>query len=253
MNSPSLSIITVCFNAESTIGNTIKSVYSQTWPNIEHIIIDGGSIDKTLKIVEQSPRRNSYFLSEKDNGLYDAMNKGLQKATGDYIMFLNADDALYSSDTIEEVFHSCNDADALYGEAMLINEHGKEIGLRSVKTPHKVPEQLTWKSLRFGMVVSHQAFIIRRSLALPYNLQYRVCADIDWMIRCLKQCKTVCNSHEIICNFRAGGTSHKNQKLAWKERYKIFNQHYGIMNNILNHILISFRYLIHKRATRKLK
>lgn len=253
MNTPSISIITVCFNAEKTIENTIKSVLSQSYKNIEYIIIDGASTDHTLSIIHKYQDKISCIISEKDNGLYNAMNKGRQKATGDYVLFLNADDALYSSDTIEEVFHSCDDADVIYGEAMIINEHGKEIGLRSVKTPHRVPEHLTWKNLRFGMVVSHQAFIIRRSLALPYNLQYRVCADIDWMIRCLKQCRTVCNSHEIICNFRAGGTSHKNQKLAWKERYKIFNQHYGIMNNILNHVLISFRYLIHKKAIRKLK
>ncbi|MGH2642790.1 MAG: glycosyltransferase family 2 protein [Chitinophagaceae bacterium] len=251
MKSPSLSIITVCFNAENMIEDTLKSVLSQTYPDIEHIIIDGGSTDATLKIIGRNPGRISYMLSEKDNGLYDAMNKGLQKAKGDYILFLNADDTLYSSDTIEEVFKSCENADVYYGEAMIINDRGNEMGLRSVKTPHKVPEYLTWKSLRFGMVVSHQAFIIRRSLALPYDLQYRVCSDIDWMIRCLKQCESICNSHEVICNFRAGGTSHKNQSLAWKERFQIFNKHYGILNNLMNHILISVRFLLQRRTKKK--
>lgn len=251
MNSPSLTIITVCYNAESTIENTLKSVLSQSYSPIEYIIVDGASKDNTLNIINKYKDDIPKIISEKDDGLYDAMNKGLSLATGDYVLFLNADDTLYSADTIEEVFNSCNNADVIYGEAMIVNDKGKELGLRSVKTPHKVPENLTWKSLRFGMVVSHQAFIIRRSLALPYDLQYRVCADIDWIIRCLKQCKSICNSHEIICNFRAGGTSHRNEKLAWKERYRIFNKYYGVANNFMNHILITFRYLIHKRTKRR--
>lgn len=253
MNTAPISIITVCYNAENSIEKTILSVIDQSLRGIEYLIVDGASTDGTLKIIEKYQGRITKVISEKDNGLYDAMNKGLSLATGDYVLFLNADDTLYAADTIEEVFNSCKEADVIFGEAMIVNESGKELGLRSVRTPHKVPENLTWKSLRWGMVVSHQAFIIRRSLALPYDLQYRVCADIDWMIRCLKQCKSICNSREIICNFRAGGTSHRNEKLAWKERYQIFNKHYGIVNNFINHILISLRYLIHKRIQRSKK
>lgn len=251
MYSPTLSIITVCFNAEKTIESTIQSVVTQTFPDIEYIIIDGASGDETLGRINKYKNRIAKIISEKDNGLYDAMNKGLRYATGDYVLFLNADDALYSSETIEEVFNCCENADVYYGEAMIVDDKGKALGLRSVKTPHQVPEYLTWKSLRWGMVISHQAFIIRRSLALPYDLQYRICADIDWMIRCLKQCKSICNTREIICNFRAGGASRIHQKSAWRERYKIFNKHYGAVNNLINHIFIFFRYIIHKRSKRK--
>ena len=251
MNCHSITIITVCFNAEKTIENTIKSVLSQSYQKIEFIIVDGASSDNTLSIVNKYRDKVAKVISEKDDGLYDAMNKGLRYATGDYVLFLNADDALYSSETIEEVFHSGENADVYYGEAMIVDDKGKALGLRSVKTSHQVPEYLTWKSLRWGMVISHQAFIIRRSLALPYDLQYHICSDIDWMIRCLKQCKNICNTREIICNFRAGGVSRIHQKLAWKERYRIFNKHYGVVNNLINHIFISFRYVIQKRVKRR--
>lgn len=247
MHNPTISIITVCFQAEKTIERTIQSVLSQSWKNIEFIIIDGSSTDNTLLIIEKYREHISKIVSEKDNGLYDAMNKGLQLATGDYVLFLNADDLLYEKDTLEKVFTVCPNADVIYGEAVFTNETGEELGLRSQQTPHKVPENLNWKSLQYGMTVSHQAFIIRRSLAVNYDLQYRVCADIDWMIRCLKKCKIACNTHLIISKFQVGGASKQQQKRAWKERYKILQKHYGRLHNFFHHIYIGLRYLFEKR------
>lgn len=247
MNTPTISIITVCYNAAGTIEHTILSVLSQTWKNIEYIIVDGASTDATLAIIGKYRNQIARVISEKDKGLYDAMNKGLQQATGDYLLFLNADDVLYAPDTLEKAFGDCVNADVIYGEAMFVDNERVELGLRSVQTPHKVPEHLTWKSLRFGMVVSHQAFIVRRELALPYNLEYPVCADIDWMIRCLKKSTSVCNTHMTICNFRTGGVSKQRQKSGWKERYRILSKHYGAVPNFLAHLYIASRYLLSKK------
>lgn len=244
MDHPVISVITVCFNAEKHIAQTIESVLRQTYPAIEYIIIDGASTDGTLRIIEKYKDRMAVIVSEKDKGLYDAMNKGLQAATGDYALFLNADDVLYAEDTLEMALQSCSGADVIYGEAMLIDEAGREIGLRSEKTPQKVPEKLNWKSLRYGMVVSHQAFIVRRELAPLYDLRYKICADIDWMITCLKNASHICHSHEVISKFRVGGASRQQQKRAWKERFYILQKHYGMVNNFFNHIYVSVRYLL---------
>jgi glycosyltransferase involved in cell wall biosynthesis len=241
---PTISIITVCYNAEKYIEQSIQSVLQQTYPHIEYIIVDGGSKDNTLSILRSYQDRISRLVSEKDEGLYDAMNKGLQLASGEYVLFLNADDQLYAPDVLEKVFNACNNADVYYGEVAFMNETGNITGLRSQHTPHKVPERLSWKSLRNGMTVSHQAFIIRRSLALPYDLQYKVCADIDWMIRCLKNCTSSCNVHLIISKFRMGGSSKQRQQLAWKERYLILQKHYGIATNFFRHLYIAIRYLL---------
>lgn len=244
---PVVSIITVCYNAEKFIAATIESVAAQTYPHIEYIIVDGASKDNTLAVVERYRRHVSVLVSEKDKGLYDAMNKALQLATGDYVLFLNADDTLADEQVIARMLATCPDADVYYGEAMFMDENGRDIGLRSEQTPHKVPEHLTWKSLRHGMVVSHQAYMVRRSICVAYDLQYKVCADVDWMIRTLKAARTTCNAHLVVARFRTGGTSKQRQRLAWKERYRILGHYYGYVPNFLHHLFIVVRYVFSKK------
>jgi glycosyltransferase involved in cell wall biosynthesis len=246
-SNPVISIITVCYNAGKYIAHTIESVLSQTYPHIEYIIVDGASTDNTLEIVNRYRAQIATVISEKDKGLYDAMNKGLRAATGDYVFFLNADDLLYDKDVLKNVFAACPDADTYYGEAMFLSEDGQPLGLRSEQTPHKVPETLTWKSLQHGMVVSHQAFIAKRAACPAYDLQYKVCADIDWMIRVLQNSKVNCNTHQVIAGFRVGGTSKQRQRLAWKERYKILDRYYGKIPNFLHHLYIAARYVVSRK------
>lgn len=244
---PVLSIITVCFNAEKFIESTIQSVLGQTYPHIEYIIVDGASKDNTLGVIEKYRSRIAKVISEKDKGLYDAMNKGMQLATGDYLLFLNADDVLADAAVVSKMFASCAHADVYYGEAMFMDENGVDIGLRSEQTPHKVPEQLTWKSLKHGMVVSHQAYVVRRSLSPLYDLQYKICADIDWMIRTLKASRNICHTQVVVARFRVGGASKQHQQLAWKERYKILSRYYGHIPNFAHHLFIGLRYIFSKR------
>lgn len=244
---PKISVITVVYNAHSLIERTIKSVLSQTYTNIEYIIIDGGSSDGTLEIAEKYQSQIALIHSGKDNGIYDAMNKGLNDATGGYVLYLNAGDELYSSETLAHVF-SIGEADVYYGNTAVVNENGSVIGDRRLAAP----EELNWKNLRFGMCVSHQSFIAKRSLCEPYDLSYKVSADIDWVISILKVSKRIINTKKYISKFLEGGTSHKRKKRALAERFSIMVKHYGFFPTLFNHIYILLRYPFHKLTKRSM-
>lgn len=243
---PVISVITVVYNGENTLEQTFQSVFNQTYPNVEYLVIDGGSKDKTVEIIKAYQSKIDYWISEPDRGLYDAMNKGIAAAKGDYLFFLNADDQFYDNAVLEKMISSFDNADVYYGDVMITDADNKDVGLRSEVTPHKVPEVLTWKSLKHGMVVSHQAFLVKHSITPVYDIHYKISADIDWMIKVLKLAKTIYNTHLIIAKFKTGGSSTQRQKLAWKERYNIFSNHYGSVTNLFNHLFIAVRYLIKK-------
>ena len=186
---PKFSIITITYNAEQWLERTILSVLSQSYTNVEYIVIDGASTDRTVELIKQYEAGISYWVSEPDQGLYDAMNKGLRKATGDYVWFLNAGDTLYTADTLQSVVASLKKSvslpDVLYGETQIVDAQGRSLGMRRLKAPRK----LTWKRFRMGMLVCHQSFVVKRSLAPEYDTTYRWVADYEWCIRCLKQAK----------------------------------------------------------------
>jgi len=242
MSSPILSIITITYNAGQVLQRTLDSVSAQDYPHIEYILVDGQSKDNTMDLVKAMGSRINKVVSEPDGGLYDAMNKGLTMATGVYVLFLNAGDTLADGHVLSEIF-SLPPADVYYGDAMLVNLDGKSLGLREPLPP----EKLSWKSLQWGMNVCHQAFIIRRDKATTYDLQYRICADIDWMIRSLKQCERTQKTRGIVCRFLIDGVSSAQRKNAWKERYTILSRHYGWFNNLLNHVFITLRYPFKRR------
>lgn len=239
---PKISIITVVYNGAALLERTIKSVSAQTYSNIEYVIIDGASTDGTLKIIEKYKDKIALIHSGKDNGIYDAMNIGLKKSSGDYVLFLNAGDELYANDTIEKIFALSADADVYYGNTAVVNENGSIAGDRRLSPP----EELTWESLKYGMCVSHQSFIARRLLCDFYNLDYKVSADIDWVINVLKQSDKIVNAHQYISKFLSGGTSDRRRKKALRERFLIMVKHYGIFQTIINHGVILFRYPFHK-------
>ncbi len=239
---PKISIITVVFNGSSLIERTINSVLVQTYPNIEYIIIDGASTDGTLDVIEKYRTKIQTIISEKDKGIYYAMNKGLAVATGDYVLFLNAGDELYSGSTIKDVFAGSPDADVYYGNTAVVDEQRNILGDRRLSPP----ENLTWKSFKFGMTVSHQSFIARRSFCEPYSLEYRLASDIDWIIKILKKSTKIVNTHIYTSKFLEGGITSKQTKLAWSERFKVLAKHYGFFQAVWNHFYIFFRFLIHK-------
>jgi hypothetical protein len=185
------------------------------------------------------------------------MNKGLVMAQGDYVLFLNAGDTLAHPRVLADLWSERKGAAVYYGQAMVVESMGgRELGLRKPLPP----QHLNWRSLRFGMVVSHQAFVIIRERALPYDLQYRICADIDWMIRCLRvldpgalgpevvssKALGVHFADRVLVHFLDGGLSSQRRKAAWKERFLIMSRHYGPLNNLLNHGWIVIRYVLRR-------
>lgn len=247
MNRPKISVITVVFNGEDQIGRTISSVVDQTYDQIEYIIIDGNSTDKTLDVIAGF-KGVDVLVSETDRGLYDAMNKGLKAATGEYVWFLNSGDQIYSSDTVEKMVSGLSgEPDILYGGTMIIDAFQNEIGDRRLKPP----DPLTWRSFRLGMVVCHQSILVRRALAPEYNLDYRLSADFEWVIRVARRSSSIHNTELILSRFLEGGLTDHNIKAGLKERFKIMRRYYGLVPTILRHFLFGVRltnyYLRHRR------
>ncbi len=240
-----LSVISITYNNYRGLLKTLALFEANTFSgNIEIVIVDGGSKDETPEFLKQQAITKNW-VSEPDKGIYDAMNKGLKMATGEYLWFLNAGDYAYSKQGIEIILEALEKSpDAVYGETMLVDSDGNEQGTRSSQTTRKLPKRLHWQSFKMGMTVGHQAFIIKRALALPYNTELKHVADIDWMIRCLKQCKTVINLKSIIACFTLEGHSTLHRKDSNRERFKVLRNHYGTFPNLWNHLLITLRHLL---------
>ena len=236
MFQPKLSIITIVYNNARDIERTMLSVLDQTYPNIEYVVIDGGSTDGTLAIIKKYESRITKLVSEKDEGIYDAMNKGLAIATGDYVLFMNSGDELYNKDTVTSVFATADNADIYYGETEMINDAGENLGQRR----HKAPAQLSWRSFKYGMSVSHQAIYIKRSLTQPYDREYQLSADIDWIINAIKKAKKIANVNQYVAKYLVGGMSKKKHRQSLKERFEIMKHHYGLVPTLFNHIVIAF-------------
>lgn len=239
MKTPLFSIITITFNAESTLEPTLRSVVAQQENDYEYLIVDGASKDGTVALARQYDCVTR-IISEPDRGLYDAMNKGIKAATGEYLVFLNAGDSLYAPNTLKKLhdFIGENRPDILYGETAIVDSDRRFIAMRRLKTP----EKLSWKSFRMGMLVCHQAFIVRRELAPLYDLSYRFSADFDWCIRCMKKARTIANTHLTLINYLNEGVTTRNHKASLKERYRIMVKYYGFISVSLLHLWFAARY-----------
>ncbi len=239
---PKFSIITVTYNASQWLERTILSILSQSYPNIEYLIIDGGSTDGTVNIIKHYKEGITYWNSEPDKGLYDAMNKGLLKSTGDYVWFINAGDTLYTANTAQQIVDSIKMKkilpEVIYGESMIVDGNGHSLGIRRLKAPKK----LTWKSFRMGMLVCHQSFLAKREIAPLYDTNYQWVADYDWCIKCLKKAKNVHNTFLILSNFLDAGMSTVNRKVSLKERYLIMEKYYGKISTFFLHGWFAVRF-----------
>jgi glycosyltransferase involved in cell wall biosynthesis len=251
---PLISVITCTYNAEATLERTLLSVTGQTYPFVEHVIVDGCSADGTFALVqryvEKGHRQQIRVIREPDEGLYDAMNKGVRSASGDYVVFLNAGDAFHEAETLEKIAR-CLDWEKgdfrstaiAYGETDLVDAEGRFIRHRRLKAPGR----LTWRSFRQGMLVCHQSFYVRRDLALaiPYNLRYRFSADVDWCIRLLKYVERrrlqVVNTHEILTDYLSEGMTTKNHRASLLERWRVMQHHYGWWQTLAMHLWFAVR------------
>lgn len=237
-----ISIITVTYNVENVLPRTLKSIQSQSaFSAIEHIIIDGNSTDNTVGIIQANQDKVGHWISEPDKGLYHAMNKGIQLATGDYVWFINAGDEIFETSTVEKLLQLISKVetspDIIYGDTKEFSENGEELGLRRLK----VPETLTWKSFKQGMLVCHQSILVKRTKAPQYDLKYKISADVDWVINALKGSNTILNAKLILSKFEKGGLSRKHLKRALKERFSIMHKHYGLVSTSLRHLYFPIR------------
>lgn len=211
--SPKISVITVCFNAAEQIEQTIQSVLNQDYPNIEYIIIDGGSKDSTMRIVDKYSAHLSYCVSEKDNGIYNAMNKGIAHATGEWIIFRNAGDPFVSDHTLSEIFACPVDesVDVLHGDCIYVNVWGWKRAKPAIIYDDKV-----WKK---SMPVLHPASFVRTSVhkMYPFDEQFRISGDFDLFHRLLSDNKRFEYRPVPVAYFETGGFAMSHLKRTFKE------------------------------------
>lgn len=241
--SPKFSIITVTYNAGEVIEDTIQSVITQTYHHVEYIIVDGASKDDTLTIIDRYREKIQTVVSEPDKGLYDAMNKAIGLASGDYLCFLNAGDCFHEDDTLQQMVHTINGEelpDVVYGQTAIVDKDGHFLHMRRLSAP----ERLTWKSFKQGMLVCHQAFFAKRSLVEPYDLSYRFSADFDWCIRIMKKARSLHNTHLTVIDYLDEGMTTQNRKASLKERFRIMAKHYGMISTLAHHAWFVVRMVV---------
>ena len=257
------SIITITYNAEAFLPRTVESVLSQHYRDIEHVIIDGASTDSTLSVAQDYMQR-SYaaqnghevrIVSEPDNGLYDAMNKGLRQASGDYICFLNAGDFFPNANVLDTIVSRSLTGKirqqlpaVIYGDTDIVDNDGNFLRHRRLAPPRN----LTWRSFRKGMLVCHQAFYARLDIArtVPYDTRYRYSADVDWCIRVMKEAERMgaglAYVDSVVVNYTQEGQTTKHHRDSLKERYRVMQCHYGAFTTALMHAWFAVRAVVKK-------
>lgn len=256
------SIVTITYNADNVLGKTVDSVFSQTYPHVEHVIIDGASTDDTLQVAQDYMQRSYVasngheirIVSEPDNGLYDAMNKGLRQVSGDYVLFLNAGDFFPDSEVLSNIARNVGLEGVsreklpvvLYGNTDIVDNDGRFLRHRRLQPP----ANLSWRSFRHGMLVCHQAFYARLDIAktVPYDCRYRFSADVDWCIRIMKEAEIrhlpLLNLHLVVANYTEEGQSTIHHRESLNERYQIMCHHYGKIPTIFMHLWFAVRQII---------
>ncbi|WP_339921723.1 glycosyltransferase family 2 protein [uncultured Flavobacterium sp.] len=220
-----ISIITVVYNNDKTIKDAIESVLSQSYPNLEYVIIDGGSKDNTVNLIREFENRLGYFISEKDNGLYDAMNKGIRATTGDVIGILNSDDLYQDSNVIEAVMEQFNndpELDILYGDLVYVKSYDTNKVVRN------------WKSKDYynnffenANVPPHPSLFVKKEVynkAGLFDLDYKIAADYEFMLRVFK--KHNFNSkyfNRLVVRMRLGGASNASFSSIIKQNKEVLN------------------------------
>lgn len=250
MAAPLFSIITVTYNAEPTLPPTLRSIEAQTLTDFELLVIDGASTDGTLRLLADSPIKTLKVVSEPDSGIYDAMNKGMAMATGDYLIFMNAGDAFPEADTLTRYAEAIRSRGVrpgiVYGQTRIVDAGRHPVGMRHLTAP----EDLTARSFAYGMLVCHQAMAVDRSIAGPYNTAYRFSADYDWVIRCLHASPRNVYTGAVTAEYLEEGMTSANRRQSLIERFRIMSGYYGCIPTIIRHFWFATRAL--GRKIRKL-
>lgn len=253
---PLVSIITVTYNAAATLPATLKSVAAQTGctagVDYEYLIIDGLSKDNTVEIAGQSSIEGMKIHSGKDSGIYDAMNKGIDMASGDYLIFLNAGDTFHKPTTLQSIVETIrfnNMPGIVYGQTEFVDSERRSLGPRHLTAPR----ELTYKSFKKGMVVCHQAFVAMTRIAPHFNTAYRYSADYDWCLQCLQHSRRNVYIDDVIIDFLAEGTTSANRIASLKERFRIMCYYYGTLPTIMRHLTFLPRFIKSSKRLNKAK
>lgn len=249
---PKVSIITITYNAGEFLEKTLLSVLNQSSTDLEYILVDGASTDNTTDVIRQyedlvskerfAVRPDQFrWISEADQGLYDAMNKGLRMARGEFVWFINAGDKIYDNNSLELILKKLEDtpqSDVLYGQSLIIDQYDKALGERHKTAPAKLKKT----SLLMGLVVCHQSILVRRSLAPQYDLHYHVSADYDWVCKVLSLSGQNTYIDSYISRFMVSGLSAKQRKKSLLERFRIMRRHFGLCATLGAHFILALRY-----------
>ncbi len=213
-----LSIITINYNNRDGLQKTIDSVLAQTWKDFEWIVIDGGSTDGSRELIEQYQEHFAYYCSEPDRGVYHAMNKGIAKAQGEYLNFMNSGDTFYEKDTLQKVFNKKRSADILYGDCLMIFENRKEL--------RRYPQPMELYAL-YGRPICHQAMMIRTLLLkdVGYDESYKICADYKHLLEVTMNGATFEHVGVVVCQYDTSGISSAKNELfqrEWDAAHKVF-------------------------------
>jgi glycosyltransferase involved in cell wall biosynthesis len=224
-NSPKsirVSIVTVVFNSGGVIEKAIKSVLLQSYKNIEYVIIDGGSKDNTLDVVKKYQKHVDVLISEKDKGIYDAMNKGVKECSGDVVFFLNADDVFHDRGAVSDAVEAFEKGvDFVYGDV----EFSYPLEKKSVR----ISRAASISNLKSGTMPPHQGTFARRELLLrnPFDISYRSSADFDWFCRIMKKGAIGRKIGRVVATVQIGGVS--SGKVSYRETEMAVRNYFGFL------------------------
>ena len=251
-----ISIITVCYNSEKYIKYAIESVINQTYANIEYIIVDGNSKDKTVDIIKSYGNKITKFVSEPDKGIYDAMNKGIKMATGDVVAILNSDDFYANTNVIENIANAFTDnsIDGIYGDLLVVFRENTD----KIKRKYEA-NKFQLKSLKYGIMPGHATIFLKRHLFEKYGLyktDYKIAADFELLVRMLYTHKiNIKYLPQIVIKARTGGVSDNNFLAKLKISKEVLRacKENNLKTNLLKinlRILIKFKFLVMARLSK---
>ena len=219
-----VTVVTAVWNGRATLEHTLASVREQSWPDVEHRVVDGGSTDGTLELLRAAPGR-VVWTSERDRGLYDAMNRGIESIADPrrYLIFLNADDTFHDRETVERVMSVSAGEDLIYGR---LERWDDELDYRDV-----IGAEVKGRAMLYGMRCHHQTIFCRREAfdrIGRFDLTYRIAADYDWAVRAFQRADVSKRYVPVVvATMRRGGVSDVRYLDSVRERWRIVNRHYG--------------------------
>jgi glycosyltransferase involved in cell wall biosynthesis len=238
-----ITVVTVVYNGFNFIEKTINSVLNQTYENIEYIIIDGNSTDGTKELLNKYKNNKSIkIISENDNGIYDAMNKGVSLSTGNWINFMNAGDIFFHNDTLKEIFSlDCSNATIIYGDLM-VTYNGFS----------KIQKAKNLFNLKYGMCFSHQSTFFETSFAKGnlYNLKFKLASDFDLIYKAYSTDRLFIYRNKIVSNVISNGIADKNRVKTLNEYFKIskkYNSKFILLPNYIKNYTITFLTIVMKK------